>query len=112
MYQCDLPLALPSFDDAMLLKYKEMVRVDSARKSQDSSVNLPEPLETIAIWLDWENSLRNYLQSKDGINGIPLSYIIGSAERPDARDDATEKQIRLLDLSYNTPSVGPAYNTD
>ena len=112
MHQRGLPLALPLFDDAMLLQYKEMVRVERARKSLDSSVQLPEPLGTTAIWEDWENSLRNYLQSKDGINGIPLSYIIRSTERPDTGDDATDEQIRLMDLIYNAPSVGPAYNTD
>jgi hypothetical protein len=112
MHQRGLPLALPLFDDEMLLKYKEMVRVESARKSQVSSVQLPEQLGPTAIWEDWENSLRNYLQSKDGINGIPLSYIIRSDERPIAGEEDTEEQTRLLDLIYNAPSTGPAYNTD
>lgn len=112
MHQRGLPLALAQFDDDMLLKYKEMVRVETARKSLDSSVQLPAQLGTTSIWEDWENSLQNYLQSKDGINGIPLSYIIRPTARPDAGDDATEEQIRLLDLIHNAPSEGPAYNTD
>ena len=83
MHQRGLPLDLATFDGALLMQYKEMVRVERARKSQSLSIELPEPLGTTANWEDWENALMNYLQSRDGINKIPLSYVI----RPDTRPD-------------------------
>ena len=112
MHQRGLPLALATFDGALLMHYKEMVRVERARKSQSLSIELPEPLGATANWEDWENALMNYLQSRDGINKIPLSYVIRPDIRPDPGPNATPEQIRLLDLIHNAASTGPAYNTD
>ena len=112
MHKRGLPLALTTFDGALLTHYKEMVRVERARKSQSLSIELPEPLGTTQNWEDWENALINYLQSRDSINKIPLSYVIRPDTRPDSAPDATPEQIRLLDLIHNAESKGPAYNTD
>ena len=112
MHQRGLPLALALFDQATLINYKEMVRVERARKSQSSTIELPEPLGSATNWEDWENALTNYLQSRDGINKIPLSYVTRCDTRPDSGPNATPEQVRLLDLIYNATSNGPAYNTD
>ena len=86
-----------------------MVRVERARKSLDSSVERPEPLSTTVVWEDWEKSLRNYLQSKDGINWIPLSYIIRPVQRPNDEEDATLENIRLMDLIHNVVLPEPPW---
>ena len=112
MHRRGLPLSLINFNDAMLLKYKEMVRVDRARKTMKSDVSMPDPLIQDTIWEDWENSLINYLQAKMGIDNIPLSYVIRSDDRPVAVLDQSEDLTRYLDLVYNAPFEGPAFSED
>jgi hypothetical protein len=96
----------------MLLRYKEMVRVDRARKTTKSDVAMPDPLVQDTIWEDWENSLINYLQAKTGIDNIPLSYVIRSGDRPAAVPDQSDDLTRYLDLVYNAPFEGPAFSED
>lgn len=112
MHRRGLPLSLRDFDGNMLLKYKEMVRVDRAKKVLKSEVAMPPSLERDTVWEDWENSLINYLQSRRGIDNIPLSYVIRSNDRPDRVDDENEDLTRYLDLVYNAPFDGPAFSED
>ena len=112
MHQRGLPCDLSLFDNAMLLTYREVVRVEDARKTQTSSVDLPDLLGSTVIWEDWEKSLWNYLQAQDGINGIPLSYVMRPADRPAIDIVASNEQVRLQDLTFNAPFTGAAYNTD
>jgi hypothetical protein len=112
MHRRGLPLSLINFNDEMLLKYKEMVRVDRARKGTKSDVSMPDPLVHDTIWEDWENSLINYLQAKMGIDNIPLSYVIRSDDRPVAVPEQSEDLTRYLDLVYNAPFEGPAFAED
>ena len=94
MHRRGLPLNMAAFTDATLLRYKEMVRVDRAKKNLKSDVSPPEPLVENTIWEDWENSLINYLQTKTGIDKIPLSYVIRSNDRPVAVPDESEELTR------------------
>ena len=103
---------LASFDANMLLDYKEMVRVERAKKASDTTVPLPSELDSKADWEDWELALLNHLQSKGGINGIPLSYVIRPDIRPPADAAATAQEVRAQDLIFNAPLEGPAYTTD
>ena len=112
MHRRGLPLSLVNFNDVLLLKYKEMVRVDRARKATKSDVSMPEPLIPDTVWEDWENSLINYLQSRLGIDSIPLSYVIRSDDRPVAVLDQNDDLTRYLDLVYNAPFEGPAFSED
>ena len=112
MHRRGLPLNMAAFTDATLLRYKEMVRVDRAKKNLKSDVSPPEPLVENTIWEDWENSLINYLQTKTGIDKIPLSYVIRSNDRPVAVPDESEELTRYLDLVYNAPFEGPAFSED
>ena len=112
MHRRGLPLNLEDFDAAMLVAYKEMVRVERAKRDLDAKVPLPEVLDNKADWEHWELSLMNHLQSKNGIDNIPLSYIIRPENRPGADDASTPEEIRKTDLIHNAPLTGPAFDTD
>jgi hypothetical protein len=112
MHRRGLPLNLEQFDAAMLVTYKEMVRVERAKRDLDAKVPLPEVLDNKADWENWELSLKNHLQSKNGIDDIPLSYVIRSETRPEVDDASTPEEIRKSDLIFNAPLEGPAFDTD
>jgi hypothetical protein len=112
MHRRGLPLDLNTFDAAMLVTYKEMVRVERAKKDIDTKVPLPDVLDNKTDWENWELSLINHLQSKNGIDNIPLSYVIRPDDRLVADETATPEEIRKTDLIYNAPLEGPAFNTD
>ena len=103
---------LIGFDEDTLSKYKEMVRVHKKRTSSTSDVKLPPPLTKESDWEDWEKSLSNYLRCRDGVDDVPLQYIIRSNTRPYLDPEAPDEQVREIDLIYNAVTDGPAYNTD
>ena len=103
---------LISFDADALGKYKEMVRVYSKKDSSSSDVKMPAPLTKESDWEDWEKELSNYLRCRDGVDDVPLQYIIRDEERPFLDAVAPDEQVREIDLIYNATMTGPAYQTD
>ena len=91
---------------------KQIVRVEDLKKETESDISLPEKLTTSTVWEDWELLIINYLESKDSIENIPLSYVIREDTPPALPDNPTDEFIRNHELIYNAPIVGPVYATD
>jgi hypothetical protein len=94
--------------------FDEEVLVDALQEVEGEEIadtveaELPEKF-TPERWVQWEIEITNYLSTKKGIRGIPLSYVI----RPDlepgdtiAADDITRQEL------YNAPLEGGAYKRD
>ena len=86
MHRRGLPRTIPAFMAAVLLEYKELVRVAQSKLGTTTGdVPLTGVLKPKTDWEDWEGKLINALSARKGVDTIPLSYII----RPAARKTST-----------------------
>ena len=57
------------------------------KAKEKATTTMPKVFKTDTKWLDFRDSLRNFLRTQPGRNGVPLSSVIREAENPVIRDN-------------------------
>ena len=108
--------SLNGYDQASLLSALTVAgeRADVRKQLKErSDVNSkeasPGPLVSENKWVNWEPKFSNYLSTIIGMNGVPLSYVIGENESPD-------RVTNFVDFSEEciacAPLTGVIYQAD
>jgi hypothetical protein len=90
------------------IRIQTLQEVEGEELADSVDADTPEKFTTEG-WIRWEIELTNYLSTKKGIRGIPLSYVIRPDLEPDeaiAVDDITKQEL------YAAPLEGATFRRD
>jgi hypothetical protein len=95
-----------AFTEASLLD--ALQEVEGIETADTVDADLPEKFTT-ERWIQWEIEMMNYLSTKKGIRGVPLSYVV----RPDLPDDdiISPDDVTRQEM-YAAPLDGAAFRRD
>jgi hypothetical protein len=97
----DSPCDLVELNDAFIAGLIREMSLAAGEKSTDSKLYYPEAFNA-SDYKNWIKKVTNYLDSRKGKAGVPLSYVIRPAEANP--DNATDEYTRTLwAASFETP---------
>lgn len=87
----------------------EVRRVEKEQSDTVSKAADPGKFKDEKKWPEWEPAFTNYLSTIQGVNGVPLSYVVREVDNP--ADDAEYESFNEQAIAC-TPLTGPAFQAD